>query len=397
MTTRRVDDVLPARRLLLAAGRLAAYLFPRQGTTSHGERLVSGLGAVVAIAVTAWVTHIHVGPVASPFMIASMGASAVLLFGVPHSPLSQPWSFAGGHLVSAAIGVACAMYVPDFFLAAGLAVGLAITAMYYLRCLHPPGGATALLAVIGDQKVHVLGFDYIALPVLANVAVLLTLALVVNRLLLKRPYPYTAAMPQGEAVSRDGHPPVKLGFDEADLTAALKAMDGYIDVSGEDLERIYSLAVLHAQRRQIGAVRVADIMVREVVSAAPDDSLEAVWARLRDAGVRGAPVLDVAGRVTGMVTISDFLRLRDWRRCDGLGRQLRALFARRPRATVARVMTAPVALAGEAMHVTEAFLLFAEKGVNHLPVVDDAGRLTGILTRMDLLASLYGGRTAPGR
>lgn len=371
------------------------FLFPKQGTTGHGERVVSGLGAVVAIAVTAWVTHIYVGPVATPFMIASMGASAVLLFGVPHSPLSQPWAFVGGHLVSATVGVVAAVYVPDFFLGAGLAVGLSITAMYYLRCLHPPGGATALLAVIGDQQVHGLGFDYIALPVLANVAVLLTAALLVNRVLLKRAYPQTVAIPQGEAVSRGDHPPVKLGFDETDLTAALQAMDGYIDVTGEDLERIYSLAVLHSQRRRMGAAQVGDIMVREVVAVSPDQSLEEVWQTLRQTGIRGAPVVDGGGHVEGMVTISDFLRLKSWRLCDTLGRQLRSRFARRESNPVDRIMTAPVALAGEDMHVTEAFLLFAEKGVNHLPVVDDDGGLVGILTRMDLLAALYGAQTVP--
>lgn len=388
MSTERIENNGAARRWL-------DLLFPQQGRTGHGERVVSGLGAVVAIAVTAWVTHIHVGPVVTPFMIASMGASAVLLFGVPHSPLSQPWAFAGGHLVSAAIGVAAAVYVPDFFLAAGLAVGVSITAMYYLRCLHPPGGATALLAVIGDQQVHGLGFDYIALPVLANVAVLLAAALLVNRVLLKRAYPHTVAIPQGEAVSRGDHPPVKLGFDETDLAAALKAMDGYIDVTGEDLERIYSLAVLHSQRRRMGAVQVGDIMVREVVAVSPDQSLEEVWQTLRQTGIRGAPVVDGDGHVEGMVTISDFLRLKSWRLCDTVGAQLRARFSRQGANPVERIMTVPVALAGEEMHVTDAFLLFAEKGVNHLPVVDQAGRLVGIVTRMDLLAALYGGRTAP--
>ena len=394
MSTDRMHDNEAARRRA-QAGRWLALLFPRQGNTGHGERVVSGLGAVVAIAVTAWVTHIHVGPVAMPFMIASMGASAVLLFGVPHSPLSQPWAFVGGHLVSATIGVAAAVYVPDFFLAAGLAVGVSITAMYYLRCLHPPGGATALLAVIGDQQVHGLGFDYIVLPVLANVAVLLVAALLVNRILLKRNYPQTVAIPQGETVSRGDHPPVKLGFDEDDLAAALKAMDGYIDVTGEDLERIYSLAVLHSQRRRMGAVRVGDIMVHEVVTATPDQSLEEVWQALRQGGVRGAPVVDAEGRVEGMVTISDFLRLKSWRLCDTVGQQLRARLGRNRRNPVERIMTTPVALAGEDMHVTDAFLLFAEKGVNHLPVVDEAGRLTGIVTRMDLLAALYGARTTP--
>jgi CBS domain-containing membrane protein len=136
----------------MTAQTLFSYLFPRQSTVSHRERLVSGLGGIAAILVTSWTTHIFIGPVAASYLLAAMGALTVLLLGAPHSPFSQPWPFAGGHLVSAAIGVTCAMHLHNIYLSAGLAVGLSIVAMYYLSCIHPPGGATALLTVIGDQR-----------------------------------------------------------------------------------------------------------------------------------------------------------------------------------------------------------------------------------------------------
>ena len=92
------------------------------------------------------------------YIVTSMGASVVLLFAVPHSALGQLWNVIGGHLISAAIGVACYQWLPSNGIAAGASVGLAIGAMYYTRCIHPPGGATALAAVIGGQNIHALGY-----------------------------------------------------------------------------------------------------------------------------------------------------------------------------------------------------------------------------------------------
>ena len=119
-----------------------SWLFPQQAPVTHRERLISGLGGFMAIFLTTLIVKHYIGVVSLPFMLASMGVSTVLLLGAPHSPFSQPWAFAGGHLVSAFVGITCAITLPNMYLAAGLSVGLSISAMYYLRCLHPPGGAT---------------------------------------------------------------------------------------------------------------------------------------------------------------------------------------------------------------------------------------------------------------
>lgn len=335
-------------------------------------------------------THVFIGPVAAPYLLAAMGASTVLLLGAPHSPFSQPWSFAGGHLVSAAIGVTCALYLHNIYLSAGLAVGLSIIAMHYLRCIHPPGGATALLTVIGDQRIHSMGYHFIIMPVLANVLILLCVSLLINRFILRRHYPFNLSLP-GKGVSRGSDRPlVKLSFSEEDLTAALKEMNGYIDVTGEDLEKIYSLAVLHSHRRRIGEVRLRDIMTREVVTIKPDQSLEEIWKLLRSHRIRGAPVIDEAKKLVGIVSIADFLKVADWRMCNTLTARMKLFFSRKPSYTAEQIMTAQVTVGHENMLMTEAFLLFAEKGINHLPLVDENGELVGILTRLDLLSSLYG-------
>lgn len=106
-----------------------------------------------------------------------MGASAVLVFAVPHGKLSQPWALFAGQLSSAFVGVSCYILVPNLFLAAGLAVGLAIGVMHVLRCIHPPGGATALVAVVGTSQIHTLGFEYLLTPVLLNTLIIFLLHL----------------------------------------------------------------------------------------------------------------------------------------------------------------------------------------------------------------------------
>ena len=110
--------------------------------------------------------HVLLGPAANiPLLVAPMGASAVLLFAVPASPLAQPWSIIGGNIVSATVGVACASWIADPVGAAALAVALAICAMFALRCVHPPSGAVALTAVLGGPAVHALGYRFVAEPI----------------------------------------------------------------------------------------------------------------------------------------------------------------------------------------------------------------------------------------
>jgi len=226
-------------RMRNAIRQLNAFFGISSNKTSHREKLVSGLGGFVSIFCILLVTRHYVSDGAG-LIVASMGASAVLLFAVPHGPLSQPWSLIGGHLISSVIGVSSYFLISDTFVAAAVAVGLAITAMYYLRCIHPPGGATALTAVMAGAGVHALGYHYVLTPVLINVAVMLGVALLFNFLFAWRRYPVALmrygkktqeqAQPQGESLSRE------------DLEYALKQMNQYVDVSNDELEKIYHLA-----------------------------------------------------------------------------------------------------------------------------------------------------------
>lgn len=206
---------------------------------SHRERLVSALGGFVGIFVVYWISHITLGSTASPILMLSMGSTAAMLFAVPHGALSQPWPLLGGHLVSGLIGIACLLHVPDPMLAGSLATGLAIGAMHYLRCIHPPAGATALAAALGNEAVRAMGFGFVVAPLLLNVLIILVVAVAFNALFPWRRYP-AALVRRAAALA-----PAVADYEtisHGDFVFALSQMDSFIDVSEEDLLRIYSLA-----------------------------------------------------------------------------------------------------------------------------------------------------------
>lgn len=244
-------------------------------TTTHGEKLISGLGAMLGILAVFSATQWYLGDEALAWVLASMGATAVLLFAVPHGALSQPWAVLPGHLLSATIGVACAHWLPGSWLAAALAVGISVTAMHYARCMHPPGGATALAAVIGGPEIQALGFGFLLAPVLLNVLTILSVAVLFNGLFPWRRYP---------AVLARRHQPVPVGehtelpaLEEGDLQVALEQINSFIDVTSEDLAELLELAIENALKRQ-----------------GPRPATAASWVRLGRASVRSDDSTDQA-------------------------------------------------------------------------------------------------------
>ncbi|MDD5390772.1 MAG: HPP family protein [Gallionellaceae bacterium] len=211
---------------------------------SHVEKLLSALGAFLGILGVLIISHGVLGGQGTALVVTSMGASAVLLFAAPHSPLSQPWPVLGGHMLSSAIGITCVLLIHDTLTAAAVAVALSIAAMYYLRCLHPPGGAAALAVVLGGEAVHTLGYAYLVAPLLLNVLVLLSVAMLFNAPFPHRRYPLWMAK---LGPTRD---PADVGeksmIAHSDLVYALSQIDSFIDVTEDDLLRIYHLATNHA-------------------------------------------------------------------------------------------------------------------------------------------------------
>lgn len=206
---------------------------------SHTEKLVAALGGGSAILALIFFSRWALPTAGATAIITSMGASAVLLFAVPHGQLSQPWAVLVGHGVSAVIGVTCARLIPQPVVAAACAVGLAIAAMHQLKCIHPPGGATAFTAVMGGSAIQGLGYQFVLFPVLLNAAVMVLLAVLINSAFKWRRYPASLnrPVPSSKPVA-SMHAPAPT---HAEVLAAIRSIDSFVDVSEADLLRLTSL------------------------------------------------------------------------------------------------------------------------------------------------------------
>jgi CBS domain-containing membrane protein len=198
-------------------------------------KAISALGGLVAIALVIVISRDALGGEGAAMIIASMGASAVLLFAVPHGPLSQPWPVLMGHLLSAAIGVAAGKVIDYTTLAAAVAVGLAIGVMHQCKCIHPPGGATALTAVIAGPAVHDLGWSFVWRPVMLDALCIVAVAVLFNWPFPWRRYPAALVRRPAPAPAAAGGP------THEEIVAAMRSIDTFIDVSEDDLVRLYRL------------------------------------------------------------------------------------------------------------------------------------------------------------
>lgn len=170
--------------------RKTKYVLYKETLIDFKEHFWSFLGSFIGIGILAYIQSIHFKGNDAVYLIGSFGASSVLVYGIIQSPFSQPRNLVGGHLVSALIGVTVHKFAPDIiWIAAPLAVSLSIILMQITKTLHPPGGATALIAIIGSDKIKDLGYMYVFSPVLIGVLILLLTALIFNNMTASRTYP----------------------------------------------------------------------------------------------------------------------------------------------------------------------------------------------------------------
>lgn len=170
--------------------RISKYVVYKETLIDFREKFWSFLGSFFGIGIIAFIQSVFLTNNDNLLLIGSFGASSVLIYGVIQSPLAQPRNLIGGHVVSAIIGVTVFQFLPNIvWVTAPLAVSLSIIAMQYTKTLHPPGGATALIAVTGSEKIKELGYLYILFPVLTGVIILLLVALIINNMTSQRKYP----------------------------------------------------------------------------------------------------------------------------------------------------------------------------------------------------------------
>jgi CBS domain-containing membrane protein len=360
------------------------------------ERLRALCGVLLGLGLTAALSSRFIGPEASAlWLMAPMGASAVLLFVVPASPLAQPWSIIGGNVVAAAVGVASAHVIAQPFVAATLACALAIAAMFSLRCLHPPSGAVAMTAVLGGPAIHALGYGFVLTPILLNGVILLGAALLFNTLTGRR-YPHSQqAKVENPHLTRDVAPTARLGFTSSDLEEVLKRYNQVLDVSRDDLESILLQTEMRAHQRRLGEVRCADIMSRDVVSVEYGTAIDEAWILLGRHHINAMPVTDSARHVIGIVTRADFLRHADLQVYD----EIRARFHRflqrsglthtEKQEVVGQIMQPRVVLAVDTQPIVEMVPLMSDQGIRQVPVIDHMRRLVGMITQTDMIASLF--------
>ncbi|WP_175755045.1 HPP family protein [Burkholderia ambifaria] len=362
---------------------------PHPMTLGWRERMRSCAGALVGIATVGVTMQLLPGvPGLVPLLVAPMGASAVLLFAVPASPLAQPWSIIGGNLVAATVGVVCAQWIADPITAAAVAVALAIGGMFALRCVHPPSGAVALTAVLGGPAIHALGFGFVVEPIALQSGILLSAALVYHALTGHR-YPHGGVRPdakpqEGSAATARG------GFTRADLDAVLKRRSEWLDVDPDDLEMLLRETEMQAYTRTLGQLTCADLMTKNAIEVASSTSVAAALTLLERHRVKALPVVDGDARLIGIVTRADLTRQARrptplWQR---LSARLPQSFGGQP-PSVATVMTRDVASVPQTMPLTALVPLFTHSGHHHIPVVDASRRLVGIITQTDLVTGLY--------
>lgn len=347
---------------------------------SGGELLHSSLGAALGLALSGLLVWIGAAD-GLLFLFAPLGASAVLVFAVPNSPLAQPWPAIMGNTLSAlwALLLLSALpHLPSPWPEA-FAVGGAIAVMLLCRALHPPGGAMALLVALTAPKLVPLGWHLIATVFLLTLA--LVLAGVFYHRATRRSYPLRHAAPAQARQPSAG----RLALSNEDLTALLTRFDQSYNLSPEDLGELLAAAEEQAIQKRFAAVTCGEVMSARLLTATPADTLETVADLFHRHPVKSLPVLGAQGELRGLLLRSD---LFDWLWEGHRRSRWRALLRPRlPAATVERLMRAPELCVQEATPLGELLGALAQHTVPFIPVLRGT-QLAGLITRTDVIRAL---------
>ncbi|MCK4840747.1 MAG: HPP family protein [Methylococcales bacterium] len=359
-------------------------------------KLLSLLACFCSIFFIALITKVVSPWPGYPMIIASMGASAIILFFIPSSPLAQPWPFVGGQLVSAIVGMACALNIAETSTAAATAVGGSILMMLVLRCLHPPGAATSLTPIMAGTSITSLGYSFVLVPVAINVMTMLLLTIIINRWVMDRNYPSPLPVKkihhQRHAVIEPSH---RIGFSEEDLNLALKDSDVFLDMTYAELGHLFSQVEINAFKRIKGNILCKDIMVKDVLAVEFGTEVEQAWKIMRDNKLKSMPVIDKAKRVIGIITWNDFFKFIDLNAYQSFQDKFRQFIQRTPDVTATKpeavglIMTSSVITLPDTTHIASLVELMSIQGHRQIPIVNAKQKLVGMIYQANLISALY--------
>lgn len=337
------------------------------------DRLLCGIGALLGLGVSSLLSYWILGDFEA-WYIAPMGASSVLLFAVPASPLAQPWNIMVGNTIAAVIGVTCALYIANPTEAFSLAVALAIILMMTTDSLHPPSGAVAITAVLGGSAVHELGYAFVFYPVLLNSVLLMVIAIIFNRMIGKR-YPQQQA--QLNTRSKDPTPTQKVTIRPQDIQDVLDHQTELLDISEYDLQKIILEAQDLANARAVTQFSCQDIMTKDVVTLHETDNIQHALDKFKQMNLMSLPVVNADEKLVGTLAMYEVV---EWLKHAG---DLRSSWEH----PVKHIMTRKVVTVQPLQPIQDLVPYFVERSFNYIPVVSEQ-QLVGIISRADIIAAL---------
>jgi CBS domain-containing membrane protein len=343
--------------------------FPAPGRTAQLRALLivsATLGLTAALA--AWLPAAAIAP--------SLGAAAVLVASLPNAPITRLWPLLGGTLLCGLIATLIVLLRLPLWLSVPLTMALALLTMYRLRCLHPPGGAMALWILLSADP-----HNQPWLPLLGCLPGLLLLAIIVLLRGGPRQRPNFATHRTHDADPTRRHAP-----GMTDWQYALDTHPEPLDVGAPQLQALFHEVESNRMRHQAHTLQVRDIMSRNLITLAPHDRAQRAWQTLQQHRIKTIPVIH-ANKVVGVISLVDLLKHLGlaWRTLpEDLNERAGIVLDQ----DVATLMSKPARTVPDSMGLDELVPLLSDWGLHHVPVVDDTGRLVGMVTQSDLIAGL---------
>ena len=401
-------------------GNFLKGVIPDLPETGQREKFRACAGALLGIFITALISTVLGGKAQNElWLIAPMGASAIILFTLPASPLAQPWAIIGGNLVSAFVGVTCLHFIQPTLVCVCVAVFIALALMFLLRCLHPPSGAVALLTILGGDSIKEMGYQFILSPLLINTLVLVLCAVVYNKT-TGQEYPHRKFKTKSvEDPDTDSPLASSLGITKADISKALNQNKQLIDVDLGDLENIFLRTERLALNRRVGNIECQQVMTTQMDTFEFATELNEAWEIIKQRNMQALPVLTRGGHLIGVVTRSDFLNHIETGGYTPFTQRLKRFLKRTVTSTsdkpevVGQIMRSIDTRQGShdsasisnmdnissnskkiktvlaTSPMLEVVPLMIEHKMRHVAVVNQMGQFVGMINQTDMIAALY--------